>query len=104
MDDYKRSIYMEVQRRLRLPWSAKNEIFICCLLQEILEQDGSETVSQSILRELFPEFYNLFDGYCYKEYDLKIYEKKEVSMMFEPWWGRHEIKPRIRIIDYLLQA
>ena len=27
-----------------------------------------------------------------------------VSMMFEPWWGRHEIKPRIRIIDYLLQA
>jgi len=53
---------------------------------------------------LFPEFYNLFDGYCYKEYDLKIYEKKEVSMMFEPWWGRHEIKPRIRIIDYLLQA
>ena len=73
-------------------------------IQEILEQDGSETVSQSILRELFPEFYNLFDGYCYKEYALKIYEKKEVSMMFEPWWGRYEIKPRIRIIDYLLQT
>lgn len=104
MDDYKRSIYIEVQRRLRLPWRAKNEIFICCLLQEILEQDGSETVSQSILRELFPEFYNLFDGYCYKERDLKIYEKKEASMVFDPWRERYDTKPRIHIINYLLQS
>ena len=104
MDDYKRSIYIEVHRRLHLPFSEKNKRYICYLLKGILEQEGFKTVSQLTLRVLFPDFYSLFDGYSYTEKDLKIYEKKEVSMMFEPWWGRHEIKPRVRIIDYLLQA
>ena len=104
MDDYKRSIYIEVHRRLHLPFSEKNKRYICYLLKDILEQEGFKTVSQLTLRVLFPDFYSLFDGYSYTEKDLKIYEKKEASMVFDPWRERYDTKPRIHIINYLLQS
>ena len=104
MDDYKRSIYIEVQRRLRLPWSKSNQRHICYLLQDILEQDGFDAPTKRQIKALFPEFYKLFDGYCYTKINSgKIIEEK-ANILFDSWCYSIVIKPRIRIIDYLLQT
>ena len=104
MDDYKRSIYMEVQRRLRLPWSKSNQRHICYLLQDILEQDGFDAPTKRQIKALFPEFYKLFDGYCYTKINSGKTIKEKANILFDPWWYSTATKPRIRIIDYLLQT
>lgn len=89
MDDYKRSIYMEVRRRLE----NGSALYICTALKSIID-----CYDTSVIQEVFPEFYRLFDNNRWHS-DGSIV----IGYVADEWWEMGWKEPRIRIIDCLLR-
>ena len=106
IDDFKRGIYMEVQRRI----NTRENNYICLALEDIvyIEYVGVSkawtvvyfpTTSdlESMLESMFSEFFRLFNGYRYSPEEVRCPTYKH-----EAWFVRKWKEPRIRIIDYIL--
>ena len=106
IDDFKRGIYMEVQRRI----NTRENNYICLALEDIVNIEyvgGSKawtvvlfpTTSdlESMLESMFSEFFRLFNGYRYSPEEVRCPTYKH-----EAWFVRKWKEPRIRIIDYIL--
>ena len=106
IDDFKRDIYMEVQRRI----NTRENNYICLALEDIVNIEyvgGSKawtvvlfpTTSdlESMLESMFSEFFRLFNGYRYSPEEVRCPTYKH-----EAWFVRKWKEPRIRIIDYIL--
>ena len=104
IDDFKRDIYMEVQRRI----NTRENNYICLALEDIvnIEYVGVSKAwtvvyfpTTSDLESMFSEFFNLFDGYCYS---YRYPNGKTRVEKHEAWFDWMLKDHRIRIIDYIL--
>ena len=102
IDDFKRDIYMEVQRRIN---TGENN-YICLALEDIvyIEYVGGPKAwtvacfpTKYDLESMFSEFFRLFNGYRYSPEEVRCPTYKH-----EAWFVRKWKEPRIRIIDYIL--
>lgn len=102
VDDFKRGIYMEVQRRI----NTRENNYICLALEDIvnIEYVGVSKawtvayfLTTSDLESMFSEFFRLFNGYRYSPEEVRCPTYKH-----EAWFVRKWKEPRIRIIDYIL--
>ena len=106
IDDFKRDIYMEVQRRI----NTRENNYICLALEDIVNIEyvgGSKAWTvvlfpttadlESMLESMFSEFFRLFNGYRYSPEEVRCPTYKR-----EAWFVRKRKEPRIRIIDYIL--
>lgn len=96
MDDYKRSLYMMAQNRIR---SYMGPQFICLSLKDILYREGYKPVIGDKVLEFFPEFSALYDGVYWCEEDTDKYMKPSITA---PWWEYGWQEPRIRALDCIL--
>jgi hypothetical protein len=94
MDDMKKAAYILAKELLETGKSS----FACLALQDALSEILEETVPASEIPEMFPEFYNLFDGFYWTQSGNK-YEKDSYLSV---WWKINWIEPRVRIIDMLM--
>ena len=96
MDDYKRSLYMMAQNRIR---SAKGYQYTCVILKDILYLEGyGPTIGNKVL-EFFPEFSALYDGVFWCEDGTK----DEEWTIENAWWEAEWEEPRIRALDCILR-
>lgn len=93
MDDMKRAIYLEVLSTLE---NSHNDVFICNELIFTLLDFYELTSYEGIVKDFFPEFYNLFDGYCYGLNDRWKVKKKD------SWFSARNRQARITLINFLL--
>ena len=103
MDDYKRGLYLDAQRRLM----AGTSTYVCTALDSALERDGfiSEKFQQEIIEEIFPEFFALFDGMYYCSFEEETY-RGSASLFIgkgDMWWPSDYPEPRLRMIHFLLE-
>lgn len=100
MDDYKRTIYMEVLRKLQ---EKPSYTFICLELHHTLFDNQDEDLTDtadSILTEFFPEFAALFDGTMwFKNNRCWGIEITRSMGWWEDWW----YEPRIRALECILR-
>lgn len=106
MDDMKRAIYM-----LALEKISREKISCICiaLKRAVVEVLGCQhhEISDELLEELLPEFFQLFDGvswYKLEAYDdlVSLYVQKD-TMHSALWWEYGWKTPRIRILNYILR-
>jgi len=106
MDDMKRAIYMSALEKI----SREKAPCICIALKiAVAEVLGClhHEISDGLLEELLPEFFQLFDGvawYKLEAYDdlISSYVQKD-KMHIAPWWKYGWKTPRIRILNYILR-
>ena len=96
MDDYKRSLYMMAQNRIR---SAEGHQYICITLKVILYLEGYGPIIGDKVLEFFPELLALYDGVYWCEEDTDKYMKLSITA---PWWEDGWQEPRIRALDCIL--
>ena len=96
MDDYKRSLYMMAQNRIR---SCMGPQFICLSLKNILYREGYKPVIGDKVLEFFPEFSALYDGVYWCEDGINGGDKQTIE---DPWWEGGWKEPRIRALDCIL--
>ena len=96
MDDYKRSLYMMAQNRIR---SCMGPQFICISLKDILYREGYKPVIGDKVLELLPELKALYDGVYWCEEGIVKYVKPSIT---SSWWEDGWKEPRIRALDCVL--
>lgn len=94
MDDMKKAAYILARELLETGESS----FACIALQDALEEILEEAVPASEILEMFPEFYNLFDGSYWNSYG----ERHNKNFPNNVWWQKGWKKPRLRIIDMIM--
>lgn len=104
MDDYKRGLYMQVLRELKSHTVCKAGFFNCNKLrrQLVLEGDNSASgiygTATGILKEFFPEFYQLYDGTYWGQCGTS-----ELVSETGAWWPDAWLEPRIRALECILR-
>jgi hypothetical protein len=96
MDDYRRSLYMMAQNRIR---SAEGHQYICITLKVILYLEGYGPIIGDKVLEFFPELLALYDGVYWCEDGINEDEKPSITA---PWWEYGWQEPRIRALDCIL--
>ncbi len=96
MDDYKRSLYMMAQNKLR---SYMGPQFICLSLKDTLYQEGYKPVIGDKVLEFFPELLALYDGVYWCEDGINGGDKPTIE---DAWWEGGWKEPRIRALDCIL--
>ena len=96
MDDYRRSLYMMAQNRIR---SAEGHQYICITLKVILYLEGYGPIIGDKVLEFFPELLALYDGVYWCEEDTDKYMKPSITA---PWWEYGWQESRIRALDCVL--
>lgn len=96
MDDYKRSLYMMTQNRIR---TCMGPQFICLSLKDILYREGYKPVIGDKVLEFFPEFSALYDEVYWCEDGINGGDKQTIE---GPWWEGGWKEPRIRALDCIL--
>ena len=100
MDDLKEKIYLLALDMIK----DKKTKFICNTLRtSYKEYTGTKKIlSQEELKELFPEFFNLYDNRYW-------YQSKDKSILFmnqrdihRYWWHYELMEPRKRILELIL--
>jgi len=94
MDDMKKAAYIRAKELLETGKSS----FVCHALQEALSEILGERVPFVEILEMFPEFYNLFDGFYWNPRG----EKYGKDLPNSVWWEHYWIEPRLRIIDMIM--
>lgn len=92
MDDMKRAIYLEVLQKLE----KNKDLYICNEFRKALKELGNVDPYDFVVSEFFPEFNDMFDGYCY-ETDFRWEINKNDS-----WFSYKNRKARITLINFLL--
>ena len=100
MDDLKEKIYL-----LALDIIKNRKAFFICdaLIESYEEYTGTEKmVSYEELKELFPEFFSLYDGryWCSPKNRSVLFVDKH--NMHQAWWHSKLVKPRKRILELIL--
>ena len=96
MDDYKRSLYMMAQNKVR---STEGSKYICIALKDILYREGYKpTIGHKVL-EFFPEFSALYDGVLWCEDGISDENFIIENSLWEDGWE----EPRIRALDCILR-
>ena len=106
IDDYKRELLMRVRDRIENSekFASPGAGFVCYKIKNVLYEENFTDVfknlfsQQEVVAELFPEFTDMFDGFCWCR-DGKNYEIGASRGWWEPSWK----EPRIRILDTLLR-
>lgn len=96
MDDMKRAIYLDLLSELE---EKDCNTYICTRLlfrlYDLFEIRG-EKQHQEVLREFFPEFFAVFDGYKYFPDCRKLVE------LNHPWFSPSARHARLTLINFLL--
>ena len=101
MDDYKRSMYLQVRNKLEhhLKSNADTYMFVCYELEEVLISEGvNGLIRCNYLEEMFPEFFDLFDWCAWLE-NGTCYDADGD----DAWWENGWMPPRIRALDCILR-
>lgn len=105
MDDYKRTLYMQVLTALYQARKNYALAFICQELRRTIYNEQSDYYRPSmidnyveLLDKFFPEFYAMFDSMCYQP-DGDRYSIQIIRCWWEPGW----IEPRIRALECILR-
>lgn len=101
MDDYKRTLYMAAQARLRQKAKLSASLSVCCTLEAILSLEW-HCFSNRDVEEHFPEFQALYDGSMWHHCTTLSPERSEAARGGY-WWSPNELAPRLRAIDCLLR-
>lgn len=94
MDDMKKAAYIRARELLETGESG----FVCLALQDALSEILEEEVPFSEIPKMFPEFYNLFDGFCWAPSG----ERHNKNFPNNVWWLKNWKEPRLRIIDMIM--
>lgn len=94
MDDMKKAAYIRARELLE----TRKPDFVCLALQDALSEILGEGVSFVEIPEMFPEFYNLFDGFYWNPRG----EKDNKDFPNNVWWESNWKEPRLRIIDMIM--
>ena len=100
MDDMKEKIYLLALDMIK----DKKTKFICVALKKSYkEYTGTKKIlSQEELKELFPEFFNLYDSrYWYQSEDKSILFMNQRDI-HGCWWHYKLTEPRKRILELIL--
>lgn len=104
MDDYKRGLYMQVLRELKSHTRRKAWFFTCNKLRCQLILEGANDTSEiyetptEILKEFFPEFFQLYDGTYWNQFG-----SSEFVPETNAWWPDDWLEPRIRALECILR-
>lgn len=102
----KRAIYMLALEKIR-KIEKRSSAWVCCnlnyALMEIMGTDDYILFNDEEFMELFPEFFQLYDG---KKWDkgaryreLDLHQDQPIDMA---WWPLYWTEPRIRILNCIL--
>ncbi len=98
MDDYKRSLYMMAQNKVR---STEGSKYICIALKDILYREGYKPTIGNKVLELFPELSALYDGVFWCDDGINVDEEVTIE---GAWWEDEWEEPRIRALDCILRG
>lgn len=104
VDDYKRGLYMQVLRELKSHTEYEDWFFTCNKLRRQLVLEGVDCAfrvqerSPGILKEFFPEFYQLYDGTYWDQFG-----GSEFVSEMNAWWSDTWLAPRIRALECILR-
>jgi len=104
MDDYKRGLYMQVLRELKSHTVGKAWLFTCDKLRRQLVLEGENCTSgicetqTEVIKEFFPEFYQLYDGTYWDQFG-----GSELVSETNAWWPDTWLEPRIRALECILR-
>ena len=102
MDDLKEKIYLLALDMIK----DKKKCFMCNALKESYKQyiGAEEKLNYEELKELFPEFFNLYDGrYWYYSEDRSILFIEQHNI-HQPWWSSELMEPRKRMLELILSS
>jgi len=106
IDDYKRELLMRVRNRIENAkrFESFNTDYICYAIKSVLFEETSSyfldyILLEDFIAELFPEFIDMFDGFCWYEDGGKM-----KALLGYTWWESGWKEPRIRILDTILQT
>lgn len=99
MDDYKRALHMSAQRFL----SERKTTYVCRSFERVLFEEDVRLKDQedrdSVIEELFPEFFKLADGQFWTKGTIALSITADASTA---WWEHDWYEPRIRALDCIL--
>lgn len=104
MDDYKRGLYMQVLREFKSHTVCEAWLFTCNKLRRQLVLEGVDCASgideksTGILKEFFPEFYQLYDGTYWDWFGVSSFVCDDNF-----WWSPVWLAPRIRALECILR-
>ncbi len=107
MDDMKRAVYMEALRVMKKSSWYGSTGFVCLDLNEALKVIAGGSPLKTLgdfrnldetLVELFPEFFELFDGHAWTQDGECINKQYQHGAWWESGWS----EPRVRILEFIL--
>ena len=104
VDDSTRGLYMQVLRELKSHTVCKAGFFTCNKLRRQLVLEGENCASgiyktqTEVIKEFFPEFYQLYDGTYWDQFG-----GSEFVSGTNAWWPDAWLEPRIRALECILR-
>ena len=102
MDDLKEKIYLLALDMIK----NREATFICKALEKSYKQyiGAEEELSDEELKELFSEFFDLYDGTYWYYSENEFISSTDQRKIHGCWWSPKAVEPRKRMLELILSS